>query len=117
MKNGITWVMALIFLLVYTSCRSGADPVLSAYEEEEIIEILIDVSLARAHTFNVTDPELDRDSLRLHYYSLIGDIHGLEQSDVIALLESLSEHPELFHRYFNAASDSLRKRNARLERR
>lgn len=99
----------LIYVLSLVSCTGNEDTVLAAYEEEEIIEILADISLARSAASSF--PRESVDSMKTYYYGVIEDLHGMEEGDVLHLLSALSEQPELFHQYYTAAADTLRKRN------
>jgi hypothetical protein len=94
------------------SCQQGKDTALQNYTENELIEILIDVSLARSAVSGW--PASLADSVKQDHYQIISQLYGIEEGELYRILENLSHHPEYFQKLLNTAADSLRIRNDRV---
>jgi hypothetical protein len=108
-------IMVLIVIglsaMGYTACQKESDSKIDRFSEEEITELLIDLSLARAAVAPLNIEVAD--SLRLVYYRQIAEIHGIQLREIDQLLEELSAEPDLLKEYFNRAGDSIRLRSER----
>ncbi|TVQ49602.1 MAG: hypothetical protein EA362_04260 [Saprospirales bacterium] len=89
------------------------DPLLEKFSDEELIELLADVSMARAAVSGW--PGSLADSVKTDHYRVICELHGIEEEQLFLILESLSDQPEYFQKLLNAAADSLRKRNDKIK--
>ena len=103
------WVL-LIFL---NSCQKSGDAILDEFSEEELIELLADVSMARAAVSGW--PGALADSVKTDHYRIISQLHGIEENELYLILAVLSEQPDYFQKLLNAAADSLRNRNERIK--
>ena len=100
-------------LMICSSCQSGEPPISKKLDDPQIIEILVDISIARAAVaplpFDVAD------SIRMGYYDQIAIIHQLETNEIDKLLEQLSNDPDRFQHLLGSAGDTIRARNERRE--
>jgi hypothetical protein len=108
------FIWCLIVAFFITSCDKKERITLEKYTEEDLIEILVDVTLARSAVSGW--PASLADSVKRDHYLLISQLHGIEEKELYLILESLSSKPEYFQRLLNIAADSMRNRNEKLNR-
>ncbi len=116
MITKLRYLVFFFFCILFfslNSCQKSGGDVLDRFSEEELIELLADVSMARAAVSGW--PGALADSVKTDHYRIISQLHGIEENELYLILEVLSDHPDYFQKLLNAAADSLRNRNERIK--
>ncbi|TVR87650.1 MAG: hypothetical protein EA411_07255 [Saprospirales bacterium] len=95
--------------IVFGACQKSGEKTIDRYTEEELTELIVDISIARAAVAPL--PNEKADSVRNVYYEQIAEIRGMEVSEINTILEELSRQPDRLRFHFQQAADSIRARN------
>ncbi len=94
---------------VFGACQGAGEKTIDRYSEEELTELIVDISIARAAVAPL--PHEKADSVRKIYYEQIAEIHAMDVSEINTILEELSKEPDRLRFHFQQAADSIRARN------
>ncbi|GEM_PF-5148481 len=95
--------------LIFGACQRKSEKTIDRFTEEELTELIVDISIARAAVAPL--PHDKADSVRNVYYEQIAEIRGIEVSEINTILEELSREPDRLRFHFQQAADSIRARN------
>ena len=101
----------MFIALGLTSCKSDDRSLDQYLSDEDIIELLVDLSIARAAVSQL--PAEIGDSIRIEYYEQISAIRNMPIEKIDQTLEQLSKDPARFQALLNSSADSIRARNER----
>lgn len=96
-KHGLYMVMVLLISIALSYCTQKPDPPLP-FDDDKIINILIDVHLAEAAMQSLG--KKTKDSIKYVYYEQISQIHGIKSEDLDALLSQLRNQPNDMKRLY-----------------
>lgn len=106
-------ILLLLLFIPLLSCAGDDKPLENYLNDDEIIELLVDLSIARAAVSQL--PAEIGDSIRVGYYEQIATIRNIQVEQIDLTLEQLSKDPVRFQLFLNSAADSIRARNERRE--
>ena len=109
----LAFICFWIFFFSLNSCQKSGEGSLDDFSDEELIELLADISIARAAVSGW--PGSLADSVKTDHYRVISQLHGIDEIQLYLILEILSDQPEYFQKLLNAAADSLRTRNEKIK--
>jgi len=89
--------MALLMSIALSHCSQKPDPPLP-FDDDKIINVLIDVHLAEAAMQSLGKKM--KDSIKYGYYDQISQIHGINREDLDALLSQLRNQPNDMKRLY-----------------
>lgn len=111
MRKQANAAVLYLSVILLVACAENKQDKLDKYSERELVEIVVDISLARSATLSL--PETQADSMKRIYYLQIEELHELSEGELEGILMDFEKNPSEFKQYLEAARDSIRQRNER----